>query len=59
VYQIPCSCSQVYNKTTKCTIQTRIKEHERHCKLKQPEESAVAEHILKQTGHEIFFQDIE
>ncbi|KAJ7344814.1 hypothetical protein JRQ81_000764 [Phrynocephalus forsythii] len=57
VYWIPCSCGQVHIGTTKCSIQTRIKEHERHCRLKQPEKSVVAKHTLKQTGHEIFFQD--
>ncbi|KAJ7320483.1 hypothetical protein JRQ81_019994, partial [Phrynocephalus forsythii] len=57
VYWIPCSCHQVYIGTTKSSIQTRIKEHERHCRLKQPEKSAVAKHTLKQTGHEIHFQD--
>ncbi|KAJ7342166.1 hypothetical protein JRQ81_009322 [Phrynocephalus forsythii] len=56
-YQIPCSCGQEYIGTTKHSIQTRIKEHERHCRLKQPEKSAVAEHTLKQTGHVILFQD--
>ncbi|KAJ7341688.1 hypothetical protein JRQ81_006337 [Phrynocephalus forsythii] len=59
VYRIACSCGQVYFGTTKCSIQTRIKEHERHCRLKQPEKSAVAEHTLKQIEHEIFFQDTE
>ncbi|KAJ7326747.1 hypothetical protein JRQ81_016506, partial [Phrynocephalus forsythii] len=59
VYQIPCSCGQVYIGTTEHKIQTRIKEHERHCRLKQPEKSAIAEHTLKQTGHEILFQDTE
>ncbi|KAJ7332086.1 hypothetical protein JRQ81_014266, partial [Phrynocephalus forsythii] len=59
VYRIPCSCDQVYIGTTKCSIQTRIKKPERHCRLKQPEKSAVAEHTLKQTGHEILFQDTE
>ncbi|KAJ7320065.1 hypothetical protein JRQ81_019576, partial [Phrynocephalus forsythii] len=53
------SCDHVYIGTTKRSIQTRIKEHERHCRLKQPEEPAVAEHTLKQTGHEILFQDTE
>ncbi|KAJ7316438.1 hypothetical protein JRQ81_002600 [Phrynocephalus forsythii] len=59
VYQIPCSCGQVDIGTTKCKIQTRIREHERHCRLKPPEKSAVAEHTLKQMGHEILFQDTE
>ena len=45
--------------TTKRSIHTRIKERERHCRLKQPEKSAVAEHALEQTGHEILFQNTE
>ena len=59
VYQIPCSCGQVYIGTTKRSIHTRIKEHERHCRLKQLEKSAVAEHALKQAEHEILFQNTE
>ena len=59
VYEIPCSCGQVYIGTTKHSVYTRIKEHERHCRLKQPEKSAVAEHALKQAGHEILFQNTE
>ncbi|KAJ7329860.1 hypothetical protein JRQ81_016034 [Phrynocephalus forsythii] len=59
VYRIPCSCGQVHIGTTKCSIQTRIKELERHCRLKQPEKSSVAEPILKQIGHKILFQDTE
>ena len=59
VYRIPCSCSQVYIGTTKWSIQTRIKEPEGHCRLKQPEKSAVAEHALKEAGHEILFQNTE
>ncbi|XP_072845561.2 calmodulin-lysine N-methyltransferase isoform X3 [Pogona vitticeps] len=59
VYRIPCSCGQVYIGTTKRSIHTRIKEHERHCRLKQPEKSAVAEHAIKQTGHEILFHNTE
>ena len=53
VHRIPCSCGQVYIGTTKRSIHTRIKEHERHCRLKQPEKSAVAEQVLKQAGHDI------
>ena len=58
-YRIPCNRGQVYIGTTKWSIHTRIKEHERHCRLKQPEKSAVAEHALKQAGHEILFQNTE
>ena len=60
VYLIPCSCGQVYIETTKRSIHTRIKEHERHCGLKQlGKKMAVAEHALKQAGHEILFQNTE
>ncbi|KAM6473987.1 uncharacterized protein PHA67_006582 [Liasis olivaceus] len=59
VYRIPCSCGQVYIGTTKCSIHTRIKEHERHCRRQQPEKSAVAEHALKHTGHKILFENTE
>ena len=59
VYQIPCSCGQVYIGTTKRSIHTGIKEHERYCRLKQLEKSAVTEHALKQAGHEILFQKTE
>ena len=45
--------------TTKCSIHKRIKEHERHCRLKPPEKSAVPEYALKQAGHEILFQNTE
>ena len=31
----------------------------RHCRLKQLEKSAVAEHALKEAGHEILFQNTE
>ncbi|KAJ7335676.1 hypothetical protein JRQ81_013617, partial [Phrynocephalus forsythii] len=50
---------QLYIGTTKYSIQMRIKQHEIHCRLKQPEKSAGAEHTLKQTGYEILFQDTE
>ena len=34
-------------------------QHERHYRLKQLEKSAVAEHALKEAGHEILFQNTE
>ncbi|XP_046404093.1 uncharacterized protein LOC124169501 [Ischnura elegans] len=43
VYQIPCECGQVYVGETGRTIATRMKEHQRHFRLGQPEKSAVAE----------------
>nr|XP_060615668.1 uncharacterized protein LOC132765391 [Anolis sagrei ordinatus] len=59
VYRIPCSCGQVYIGTTKRSAQTRIKEHERHCRLLQPEKSAIAEHLMNQPGHSILFENTE
>ena len=59
VYRISCSCVQVDIGTTKCSIHIRIKEHERHCRLKQLEKSAAAEHALRQGGHEILFRKTE
>ncbi|XP_062837651.1 uncharacterized protein LOC134299269 [Anolis carolinensis] len=57
VYRIPCSCGQVYIGTTKRSAQTRVKEHERHCRLIQPEKSAIAEHLMNQPGHRILFEN--
>ncbi|XP_062834725.1 A-kinase anchoring protein 7 isoform X3 [Anolis carolinensis] len=57
VYRMPCSCGQVYIGTTKRSAQTRIKEHERHCRLIQPEKSAIAEHLMNQPGHRILFEN--
>ena len=54
VYRIPCSCGDVYIGTTKCSIQTRVKEHERHCRLHQLEKSSIASHMME-TGHKIMF----
>ena len=55
MYWIPCSCGEVYIGTTKQSIQTRVKEHERHCRLYQPEKSSIASHMLE-TGHKIMFE---
>ncbi|KAJ7338221.1 hypothetical protein JRQ81_010923 [Phrynocephalus forsythii] len=50
---------QIYIGTTKSSIQSRIKEHERHCRLKEPEKPEIAEHTMKQTRNEILFQDTD
>jgi len=42
VYRTLCSCGEVYIGTTKQSTQTRVKEHERHCRLYQPEKSSIA-----------------
>ena len=52
VYRIPCSCGQVYIGTTKRSITTRLKEHDRNSRLGQIEKSAVAEHAALE-GHTI------
>ena len=58
VYSIPCTCGKVYVGTTKRSINTRIQEHKRHCRLLQPEKSAVAQHtLLEQGNHTIKFED--
>jgi hypothetical protein len=42
VYRIPCECGEVYIGQTGRSIEARCKEHLRHIRLEQPEESAVA-----------------
>lgn len=56
VYRIPCSCGRVYIGTTKRSAATRIKEHRCCCRLLQPEKSAMAEHILANSSHEMIFE---
>ncbi|XP_046408192.1 uncharacterized protein LOC124172750 [Ischnura elegans] len=46
IYQIPCTCGLVCVGETGRTIETRLKEHQRHFRLGQPEKSAVAEHSI-------------
>ena len=42
VYSIPCECGEVYIGQSGRSIQLRIKEHNRHIRLAQPDKSAVA-----------------
>jgi hypothetical protein len=56
VYNIPFECDKVYIGQSGRSIQLRIKEHERHITLLQPEKSAVAEHIFNQ-DHTIRLKD--
>ncbi|XP_030766936.1 uncharacterized protein LOC115890753 [Sitophilus oryzae] len=53
VYRIPCSCGSVYVGTTKRSINTRLTEHKRSCRLGQTEKSALAEHTITQVDHQI------
>jgi hypothetical protein len=45
VYKMICNCGKVYIGQTGRTIETRIKEHQLHCKKGNIERSAVAEHL--------------
>ena len=56
VYKIPCECGDVYVGETGRTISTRLKEHQRHFRLCQPEKSAIVEHSLDE-DHKIRWDD--
>jgi len=56
IYRIPCECSRVYIGQSGRSIQTRIKEHNRHIRMAQPNKSAVAEHGINH-DHIIELQD--
>jgi hypothetical protein len=56
VYSIPCECGRVYIGQSGQSIQLRIKEHNRHIRLAQPNKSAVAEHSINH-DHIIKLQD--
>jgi len=56
IYRIPCECGTVYTGQSGWSIHLRIKEHERHIRLAQPDKSAVAEHSLNH-DHIIRLQD--
>jgi hypothetical protein len=47
IYSIPCECGKVYIGQSGRSIQLRIKEHNRHRRLEQPDKSAVAEHSIQ------------
>jgi len=48
IHKIPCECGKVYIGQSGRSVQLRIKEHERHIRLAQPDKSAVAEHSFNQ-----------
>lgn len=56
VYSIPCECGKVYIGQSGRSIHLRIKEHDRHIRLAQPDKSAVAEHSFNH-DHIIRLQD--
>jgi hypothetical protein len=58
IYRVPCDCGRVYIGQSGRPIQIRIKEHNRHIRLVQPDKSAVAEHSINDE-HIIKLQDIK
>ena len=56
IYKIPCECGKVYVGQSGRSIHLRIKEHDRHIRLAQPDKSAVAEHSFNH-DHRIRLQD--
>jgi hypothetical protein len=56
IYSIPCECGRVYIGQSGRSVQLRIKEHNRHIRLAQPDKSAVAEHSINHE-HIIKLQD--
>ena len=47
IYSNPCECGRVYIGQSSRSIQLRIKEHNMHVRMAQPDKSAVAEHSIK------------
>jgi len=56
IYSIPCECGRFYIGQRGRSVQLRIKEHNRHIRLAQPDKSAVAEHSINH-DHIIKLQD--
>ena len=56
VYQIPCSCGQVYIGETIRRLETRMREHQDACERGTLEKSAVAEHAWER-HHPIKWED--
>ena len=54
--QDPCECGKLYIGQSDRSIHLRLKEHDRHIRLAQPDTSAVAEHSFNQ-DHRIRLQD--
>jgi hypothetical protein len=53
VYRIPCECGKVYIGQTGRSMDTRLKEHQRHTHPEHPDKSAIAEHSRLGTPHSI------
>jgi hypothetical protein len=55
VYRIPCECGRACIGQTGRSVDIRLKECQRHIRLRHPDKSAVAEHSIDQ-GHRIQFR---
>jgi hypothetical protein len=53
---VPCECGQVYIGQTGHSIETSVKEHQRHICLGHPDKSAMAKHSIH-LGHCIQLQN--
>jgi hypothetical protein len=56
VYSNPCECSQFYIGQTGSSVDTRLKEHQRHIRVEHPDKSTVAERSIN-LGHRIQLQN--
>ena len=57
IYKVPCQdCNKVYIGETGRKFGTRLNEHKRHCRLLQPDKSAIAEHAIGENHHIDFDQ---
>jgi hypothetical protein len=56
VYRIPRECGRFYIRQTGRPVDIRLKEHQRHIRLQNPDKSAVAEHSIDQ-GYRIKFHN--
>jgi hypothetical protein len=56
VYRIPCEFFRVYTGLTGRSVNTRLKENQRHIRLEHPDKSVLAEHSISR--HRTQFQSI-
>lgn len=56
-FYISCSCGRVYNGTTKKTINMKLSQHKRDCRLGHIQKSALAEYAFRTGHHKIFFEE--
>lgn len=57
VYRVLCSYEKIYIGTTKRSVNTRIKEQRRCCRLICPEKSGIAEKALNNSEYRMLFDD--